>query len=201
MGISEMREAEHNDRIILALRAKYREKQQEKQQVGEDMQIGVNKVLLKRTTMFEEECSMLLPTTMEDMPYPERVVKYRDKNRPPVIKTVPDRTAAISFDKFMENDFNVGNSGIEQKLERLRCNMKKVWKQNVFYDTGEVQGENMPVAWMDYKSFCLNGNFYAILFLFDTEKEVVMGNFHCSFSQYDIWKPAVLKLLSTVRIR
>ena len=87
-----------------------------------------------------------------------------------------------------------------KRLKKIQDDMKKIWKQNVFYDMGEVYADMLPVAWMDFKSFCLNGSLYNLLFLFDFEERTVLGNFHCVFSEYDIWKPVVLKLLTTIQI-
>ena len=88
---------------------------------------------------------------------------------------------------------------VSEKMAVIRNDMKKIWKQNVFYDTGEVMAENTPVAWMDFKAYCLDGNLYSLLFMFQTQAQTVLGNFHCSFTIYDIWKPLVLKLLTTIQ--
>ena len=78
--------------------------------------------------------------------------------------------------------------------------IQKIWKQYVFYDIGEIVADNIPVAWMDFKAFCINGMIYSMLFLFQIEEQAVLGNFHCVFPKYDIWKPAVLKLLTTIQV-
>ena len=57
------------------------------------------------------------------------------------------------------------------------------------------------VAWMDLKAYCLDGNLYSMIFLFRAQGQTVLGNFHCNFPRYDVWKPAVLKLLATVQVR
>ena len=75
----------------------------------------------------------------------------------------------------------------------------KIWKQNVFYDRGEISAAGEPVVWMDLRAYCLDGSLYMILFMFQIEEQIVLGNFHCSFPQYDIWKPVVLKLLTTIQ--
>lgn len=84
--------------------------------------------------------------------------------------------------------------------KRLRGDMKKVWKQNVFYDMGKVTADGHTVAWMDFKAFCMDGSIYSLLFLFQAGNQMILGNFHCSFVQYDIWKPVILKLLTTIQI-
>ena len=88
---------------------------------------------------------------------------------------------------------------VSEQMAVIRNDMKKIWKQNVFYDIGEVVAENTPVAWMDFKAYCLDGNLYSLLFMFQTQARSILGNFHCSFPIYDIWKPVVLKLLTTIQ--
>ena len=87
---------------------------------------------------------------------------------------------------------------LEQGVERLRQDMQKVWKQAVFYDMGTVKTGEVPVSWMDCKTFCLDGSLYCLLFLFEIQGQLILGNFHCSFSKYDRWKPTVLRVLETI---
>ena len=63
-----------------------------------------------------------------------------------------------------------------------------------------TDADGIPVAWMDCKAYCLDGNLYSLVFLFRAQEQTVLGNFHCSFPHYDVRKPAVLKLLATVRV-
>jgi len=146
--------------------------------------------------LFEGKCSVMLPETMTDMDEAEKNVIYRSSKRPQIIKT--DREAGISmtFSLIPADDMS---ENISVQMDRLRGDMKKIWKQNVFYEKGEIQADGFPVAWMDYRTFCLDGSLYSLLFIFQSGEQMVLGNFHCSFPQYDIWKPVVLKLLATVQ--
>lgn len=189
-----MEEVEYSDKIILALREKCRQIQAQKEAIGDEILIGNQRITAQRTELFEGKCSMILPENMQDMPELEREVQYRSSNRPVVIKTIPDRTATFTLDKYTAE-----NEEVTVKLKKLCQDMKKVWKQNVFYDTGIVQAEKIQVGWLDYKAFCATGNFYAMTFLFDLEGIDYIGNFHCSFAKYDIWKPVILKLLTTIQ--
>ena len=191
-----MGRTEYGDRMILALRAKYEEDQAGDQPVKAEIGVGARKLPLHRETLFEGKCSILLPETMKDMGDLERTAIYRNLKRPQIIKT--DREAGVSMTFSLLPGADTSES-ISVQMDRVRSDMKKMWKQNVFYDKGEIQAEGLPVAWMDYRAFCLDGSLYCLLFLFRTEKQMVLGNFHCNFPQYDIWKPAVLKLLATVQ--
>ena len=86
------------------------------------------------------------------------------------------------------------------QMKKMHNNMKKVWKQHVFYDMGHVAAEEILVAWMDFRSFCIDESIYNLLFMFQVKGQIVIGNFQCSFQEFDIWKPAILKLLTTIRV-
>ncbi len=192
-----MKETEYADRTILALRAKYQEKQLEYMPLGEEIPIGINRIPLYRAVLFDGKCSIMLPETMTDMDKRKCAIKYRGKNRPQIVKTDGFYDADMTFCMLplpMEQTPN-----ISAQLRDIRDDMKRVWKQNVFYDTGEVAAGEITVAWMDCKAFCLEGSLYSLIFLFPLGNQAVLGNFHCSFPQYDIWKPAVVRLLSTIQ--
>lgn len=189
-------EKECVDKMILALRNKYREKLAEELPVGKEIQAGTSSIPLRREEIFRGKCTMLLPETITDMDRIKAAVKYRSQNRPQVIKSDSRGDASFTFSIIPADE---RNEMLLKRLKKIQDDMKKVWKQNVFYDMGEVASDTLSIAWMDFKSFCLNGSLYSMLFLFDMGEETVLGNFHCAFSEYDIWKPVVLKLLTTIQ--
>ncbi len=195
---------EYSDTIIMALRKKYESKQlgtlkSSKDTLRKEIQIGTAAIPLYKEQLFHNLCSIMLPETMDDMDYLDRFVKYQNQNRPEVIKTDTEGEAFITFGLLSQED-NENTKNISQRLAKIRADMEKIWKQYVFYDIGEIVADNIPVAWMDFKAFCINGMIYSMLFLFQIEEQAVLGNFHCVFPKYDIWKPAVLKLLTTIQV-
>lgn len=194
-----MREdTEYSDAMILALRAKYQEKQSQSLSTDKEVAIGTKQVPLNRAVLFEGRCSILLPELLDDMDYLDSTIKYRSQNRPCIIKTDGDADATMTFN-MLPMASTKGTDNVLIQLQKLRCDMQKVWKQNVFYDMGHITADGFLVAWMDFKAFCLDGNLYSLIFLFPLGEQMVLGNFHCSFPQYDKWKPAVLKLLKTIK--
>lgn len=193
-----MGKTEYADKVILTLRSKYREKQDEQLQADKEIIIGGKRLALHREILFDGKCSILLPEIMIDMDYLNKRVRYRSQNRPQIIKTDYESGATITFSLLSGDDMaEVGD--ISSQLEKMRNDIRKIWKQNVFYDKGEILANELSVVWMDFKAFCLDGGLYVMLFIFNTETQTVLGNFHCSFPQYDIWKAAVLNLLATVQ--
>ena len=196
--MSDIRENEYIDTQILALRSKYHEIQSENQPVGNEIQIGTDRAALYKADLFDGACSIMLPETMTDMGAADREVIYQNRNRPQIIKADRESGAAITFSMLPQTG-EEEQRHVSEQMAVIRNDMKKIWKQNVFYDIGEVVAENTPVAWMDFKAYCLDGNLYSLLFMFQTQAQTVLGNFHCSFPIYDIWKPLVLKLLTTIQ--
>ena len=196
--MSDIRENEYIDTQILALRSKYHEIQSENQPVGNEIQIGTDRAALYKADLFDGACSIMLPETMTDMGAADREVIYQNRNRPQIIKADRESGAAITFSMFPQTGEEEQRQ-VSEQMAVIRNDMRKIWKQNVFYDIGEVMAENTPVAWMDFKAYCLDGNLYSLLFMFQTQAQTVLGNFHCSFPIYDIWKPLVLKLLTTIQ--
>lgn len=194
-----MKEPEYIDSVILALKTKCDEKQDEQQQISDTIHIGVNRISLYREELFEGKCSIMLPEIMSDMDDKYKRIKYRNQNRPQIIKTDFNCDTTITFSLLPIPDIE-NAADISAQMEKLHEDMKKVWKQYVFYDTGQVEAGELSVAWMDFRSFCMDGSIYNLMFMFHVEERIVLGNFQCSFPQYDMWKPTVLKLLTTVQV-
>lgn len=140
MGMG-MLEAEYKDKIILALRQKYMQKQAEAGDVEESIWIGTKKEMLCREMFFQGRCSMLLPECLTDMGEAEAAIRYRSINRPQIIKAQKHGDAVLTFSLITMEECG-GKLKVTDRLDRLRQDMKKLWKQNVFYDTGMVQSRN-----------------------------------------------------------
>lgn len=182
-----MEQNTYQDKLILELRRKYRQKQP-------DAFVEEQKEW-KRIPLFNGLCSIMFPAYMHDMGQRERWIKYRSFECPDVVITDGDADATFTF--------SLAGQAVEteepaERLESLRRDMQKVWKQAVFYDRGTVMAGEILIPWMDCKTFCLNGSLYCLLFLLEIQGQLILGNFHCSFPQYDRWKPMVLRLLQTV---
>ncbi len=186
------------DKIILALR--------KKQQINQLENTSMEELLEKkemagfsRKYFAGQKFSLFLPEELQEMPEGEQMVKYPNRNRPGIILTDKDRDATLTFSRLSLTG-EQKNKGVKNRLMVIQREMKKRWKQQVFYETGVVKARQMDVAWMDYRGFCLDGSLYNLLFLFFLPGEMVLGNFHCRFIHYDRWKIIVLKLLETIEL-
>ena len=192
-------EAEYADRMILALREKCKERQSGQTDTGTEIAVGLSQQELYREEMFGHKYSILLPVILADMDSSIIRAKYPNNNRPQIIKTDQDNDVTMTF-SIMPGQETEEQTDILLYMRSLRNDMKKIWKQNVFYDLGKVMAGGHTVGWMDFKAFCIDGSIYSLMFLFQAGEQMVLGNFHCSFVQYDIWKPVILKLLTTIQV-
>lgn len=179
--------------VIGVFRYRYAQKRFEKRKVKKYVQLGIDKVRVHRESLLGGKCSMLLPNTFIDMKIADDVAGYRSRWIPQSIKTTMAEDAVLSFGLVTEAESGTEGMAVSDRLEKLQQDMKRRWKQDVYYGTGQVQADGGKVAWMDLKSFSAKGSMYSFIFLFEIKGEVAFGNFFCSFEQYLIWKPVMCK--------
>lgn len=189
---------QYPDKIILALRKKQQIKKLENTRM-EELLKKKEMTGFSRKYFAGQKFSLFLPEELREMPEGEQKVKYPNRNRPGIILTDRYGDATLTFTQlpFTEEQ---KDKGVNNRLKEFQREMKKRWKQQVFYETGVVKARQMDVAWMDYRGFCLDESLYSLLFLFLWPGKLVLGNFHCRFIHYDRWKTIVLKLLETIEL-
>lgn len=175
------------DKVLLELR-KESEKSKEPVLISEKCDV-------KKIAIYENDAYMMIPIEWQSMNPVWRCAKYNRSYRPEVIITDAHGDATITFSDVGKMDRLVG---IRQCCMQLKNDMQEIWNQLVFYDSGAIKAGKKDVEWMDYKMFCIDSELYCLLFLFDVKNHLIMGNFHCSFSIYNRWKPQILMLLETI---
>ena len=188
---------EYGSEFIPALKYHYVQKRIQKQKIRKYAWIGMDKIPVHRESLFGGKCSILLPDTLTDMEVTNEIVGYRSLQSPQIVKAETNGNAVLTFSLIPKAE--AGREAMDDsRLGKLRQDMKKKWKQDVYYGTGEVQAGGLKVPWMDLKSFCEKGNIYSFIFLFDINEDTVLGNFYCHFQHYAVWKPVIPKLLATL---
>ena len=189
---------EYGSEFIPALKYHYVQKRIQKQKIRKYAWIGTDKIPVHRESLFDGKCSILLPDTLIDMEVTDEIVGYRSLQSPQIVKAGSNGNAVLTFSLIPKAEAGMEAMDDSDRLEKLCQDMKKKWKQDVYYGTGEVQAGGLKVPWMGLKSFCEKGNIYSFIFLFDINGDIVLGNFYCHFQHYAIWKPVSPKLLATL---
>ncbi|MCI6813183.1 MAG: hypothetical protein MR922_12430 [Lachnospiraceae bacterium] len=187
------------DKIILALRKKQQRNRWENKSMEELLE-SEKMEGFSRKYFGGQKFSLFLPEELQEMSESKQKIKYPNWNRPKLILSDRYGNATLAFSclPLMREQ---KDKEVEDTLKEIQQEMKKRWKQQVFYETGVVKTGELKVAWLDYRGFCLDESLYSLLFLFFLQEEMILGNFHCSFVDYDRWKPIVLKLLETIETR
>lgn len=190
---------QYPDKIILALRKKQQIKKLENTRM-EELLKKKEMTGFSRKYFAGQKFSLFLPEELQEMPEGEQSIKYPKLNRPEIILSDRYGNATLAFSclPLMREQ---KDKEVEDTVKEIHQEMKKRWKQQVSYETGVVKTGELKVAWLDYRGFCLDESLYSLLFLFFLQEEMILGNFHCSFVDYDRWKPIVLKLLETIETR
>lgn len=198
--------ADYVDRDIVLLKRAYHNKLSEEELLAQTVRIGAESYHLKKAVFFaHQDCpngrfTMMIPDYLEDMDNLYASVKYLHSNRPEIIKTDEHNNVTFTYSIVRGNRKDGEEKNILNQLVKIKDGMEKVFKQNRYYDMEELQADSLDIAWFDYKGHCLDGPIYCLLFIFYMNEDLVLGNFQCSFSIYDNWKSAVLKMLTTIQI-
>ncbi|GFI03493.1 hypothetical protein IMSAGC005_02330 [Lachnospiraceae bacterium] len=138
--------------------------------------------------------SIQIPKEFEQADAQSAAAVFWSEKRPPVILITPKREEGLTFQFLSEEMAGETLSGCRRRIKQLT---EQIDERCVYYDMGEETG----TAWFDYKSFAKSRTVYNLIFLFQAGGKKILGTFYCIFEKYDIWKPMILKMLSTIRTK
>ena len=119
-------------------------------------------------------------------------------------KVQPQRTELYEYlNTYMEQLFQDSCSAVQTILD---TDSAKIWEhfqdavRECLEKTKSLQQQNQKGI-LHYLAFSpmQYASFYSLLFMFQAQAQSVLGNFHCSFQIYDIWKSVIIKLLTTIQ--
>ena len=119
-------------------------------------------------------------------------------------KVQPQRTELYEYlHTYMEELFQDSCRAVQTILD---TDSAKIWEhfqdavRECLEKTKSLQQQNQKGI-LHYLAFSpmQYASFYSLLFMFQAQAQSVLGNFHCSFQIYDIWKPVIIKILTTIQ--
>lgn len=120
---------------------------------------------------------------------------YIIRNHPEVIFTSGCGSVNFTFDKVSKY-----NGDIINVREEMMGIMERSYPQNIVYETGQQNTDEMDIYWFDYKSFAADSDVYNIMFLFPDKENAVIGTFKCAFRYFKEWKAYIIKMLLTIEV-
>ncbi len=134
-----------------------------------------------------------LPETFHKASEEEKCRLFWSDQRPEVVFLTENSQAGMGFQRLGEWK----DRRLQVCREEVRQVLEKLDGRTVFYEQGET-GKELPVLWMEYKSFVKRERLYNLSFLFHSKENMIMGNFFCLFEQYGRWKKEILELLGKI---
>jgi nitrogen fixation/metabolism regulation signal transduction histidine kinase len=158
--------------------------------------ISSKKVSFAYRELFEGQACMLLPAHFIPMPDELARLRYLSAHRPQVILT--DREDP--FENICVNCIARNERDLLESATIMRDSALQSAPETVFYDAGQIAGKNCEGYWFEYKSFTINDEAYNLQFLFGSRQIILLGVFNCCISDFDEWKPFILKALEYTEI-
>jgi len=146
--------------------------------------------------LFDKVLEIVLPQEFAPMPEGLAAKKYLASQKPQVIFTSRDYTTDITLNLLREA---LKPDQVLACLRKLRSTIQGAYPATLFYDEETLDAVGISVAYMDYKSFSLNGPIYNIMFVSAICNRPLVGTFNCPFGFWEVWRPAAVEMLKTIR--
>lgn len=150
----------------------------------------------ERQYFFEDNFSLFMPVSFIDMPEEIAKIKYPSVDRPQIIKTSEDGGINLTFSTFKQM---LNSEDVEDYIKGLQSTIKHMQPANVFFQHKVITLDTTTVSWFDFKGYAFDDQVYNFMYVVPIENGIVLGNFNCLFSLYNVWKPIVLQMLDTIQ--
>lgn len=181
------------DEKILDLR-----KQQKKERystLDTGLFINSEKVEFHRVKLFNENMSIMLPTTFVTMPPDMAKFKYPAEARPHIIKTSLDSTVNLGFSWIKQP---IRPDEVSFVVKQCKEALKALHPANIFFDMQTIAQEDRILAWIDYKGYAIDHQLYNILFITSIGGNMLNGFFNCKFSDSDEWRAGAFQMIASI---
>ena len=185
------------DETIIKLRAEVEQRNRETSIDLSKVQIIYGEVYsFAPNHFFDKRLVYVVPQKFSQMPEDLVAEKYLAAQKPQVILTSLDNTIDITLN-LLEGKLKAEQ--IPLCLQKLKGAIRKAYPATLFYDEELFNESGVSVAYMDYKSFSLDGPVYNIMFVSVICNKPLIGTFNCPFDKWEQWRPVVLEMLKTIR--
>jgi len=145
---------------------------------------------------FEDRLELMIPEHFSPMPEKKIAEKYITVSKPQVVLTNGDYTINITLSLLKGT---LRDEQVHSHLQTLQGAIREVYPATIFYDHRQLKPSEMPISYMDFKSFSLSGPIYNMMFVAAFAKQTLLGTFNCSFDHWEQWQPVVIEVLKNIR--
>jgi len=146
---------------------------------------------------FDEQLSMMIPTTFTNMPLEMAKIKYPSQQRPEIILT--DDTTAINLmmthmSEAMKNEESEAvRDQIMGMMQRLNPGIK-TWESGV-----EVVSDK-NVAYVAFSNPVMDGKLYNLMYFLELNGRTLMVSFNCKATEMKYWKKAAFEMMQSMKL-
>lgn len=149
----------------------------------------------ERVALFEDQMSIILPKSFQDMPEHMAKMKYPSEQRPQVIKTNADGSINFTFSIF---DAEIKPEQIKAAKDGFQMIIKQMQPSNVFFEDMDEELGTTMLGWFDFKGFALDAQIYNLMYVSSIGGKILHGIFNCIYEDSEMWKPIACQVMRSV---
>lgn len=164
---------------------------------GGEVRAGNEILYFKRTALYQNQFSVMLPKSFVDMPKALTKLKYPSESRPGVIKTNDDTTVNFAFayynQDFAENQIESAAKGLKTGLARLSPGAR-------FFDTKFLKTEEgIKFSCFDFLTTGLDTELYQLFAFIPVHQKFLHVIFNVPSKAMRSWQPVAMQVLQSIR--
>ena len=184
---------EYNDEKIRQMKRAARQRQAV--DLSAPIIVGEETYNFKRTRLFENKVSTLLPTEFVDMPTDIAKLKYPMEQRPQVIKTNLATDVNFAFSLLPQS---IKNEEVSEAVVSFRKLIKRMQPGNRFFDQKIEQAGDLTLGWFDFRSPGIDDQLYTMMAVAGIDNMLFYSIFNCAYSVMQDWKSVAREVFKSV---
>ena len=153
-------------------------------------------VEFEQRDFFDSQMSIIVPKSFDIMSIEVARIKFPREQRPQIILCNNAADVSLGFSYF---NTQITNADMPSAIDGFLAVICKVNPAVVVYEKNIESLGNVDLGWFDIKSYAIDGQVYGLTFITSIAKKCFMGWFNCPFDQATEWKPAVHKMILSIK--
>ena len=145
--------------------------------------------------LIDDRVQIKLPSDFSELPKHLIAARYPASNRPSIVLSSNSRKEYFVFSRASSE-----RKSCSEAADAIQKAMRACAPQNVIYECGALDAENVRIHWLEYRSFTLRDCLYNVLFLFGLDEELVIGSFQCAFKEFLEWKAYAFLMIGSIQL-
>jgi len=147
---------------------------------------------------FDGRLKIHLPTEFVNMSTNSSLMNYQSGEHSPIVKTNDFRNVNITLNLIPNN---ICDDQIAKAKDDIKIILKRQNPSYFFFKEGvEIIGDK-PVGFFEFKSPTMDASMFNLIFLAELDRNIMMGTFNCSYSDFRQWHPVAWQIMRSLKIK